>query len=150
MHISKSTCTAWGRELEAEIADRERERLEELYTLYGMSKAGRIQRLGDTLAQLDTAIAAKDLAELPAEKLLDLKLKYERELKAEYVEPGPQIAEDSLEALLDQYKSVLDRSKRGEITPAQTKAELMTLIEAQKTMKAIDTRDNPFGFAGNF
>lgn len=115
-----------------------------------MSKAGRIQRLGDTLAQIDTAIAAKDLAELPAEKLLDLKLKYERELKAEYVEPGPQIAEDSLEALLDQYKSVLDRSKRGEITPAQTKAELMALIEAQKTMKAIDTRDNPFGLAGNF
>ena len=146
LHISKSTCTAWEQELQQEIAGRERERLQELYSLYDMHKTNRIQHLGETLSRIDTALAGKDLAELPADKLLELKLKYERELKAEYVTPATPIEGDTLEAILLQYKTTLEKSQSGEYTPAQTKAQVTVIKEALQTMRAIYNRDNPLDF----
>lgn len=150
LHISKSTCTTWEQELQQEIAGRKQERLQELYTLYDMHKERRIQQLGGTLQRIDAALAAKDLSELPADKLLDLRLKYERALKAEYVEPAAPIAGDSLEAILLQYKAVLERSQSGESTPAQTKAQVTVIKEALQTMRAIYNRDNPLDFTNGF
>lgn len=148
LKISKSTCTAWEQELGQEIAEREREHLQELYDLYAMHKTSRIQHLGETLKRIDTALAAKDLAELPADKLLELKLRYERELKAEYVEPPAPIQENSLEAILLQYKATLEKSQTGEYTPAQTKAQIAVIKETLQTMRDIDSRDNPLNFIG--
>ena len=115
-----------------------------------MHKERRIQQLGGTLQRIDAALAAKDLSELPADKLLDLRLKYERALKAEYVEPAAPIAGDSLEAILLQYKAVLERSQSGESTPAQTKAQVTVIKEALQTMRAIYNRDNPLDFTNGF
>ena len=143
LNISKSTCSAWGQELEQEIAVRSQERLQELYSLYDMHKQSRITRLGDMLNQIDAAIAQKDLTELPADKLLELKLKYQRELKAEYSEPITPIAESSLEAILLQYVTILEKTQSGEISAAQSKALLAAVHETHDTMKAIERRDNP-------
>jgi len=151
LHISKSTCSAWEQELQEEIEDRERERLQELYSLYSMHKQGRIERIGETIAQLDAAIAQKDLTELPADKLLELKLKYQRELKAEYSEPVTPIGESSLEAILLQYETILEKTQSGEISAAQSKAQLAAVKEAHATMAAIENRDSPLNFlGGNF
>ena len=150
LHISKSTCTAWEHELQQEIAGREQERLQELYSLYDMHKANRIQHLGETLSRIDTALEGKDLADLPADKLLELKLKYERELKAEYVAPATPITDNSLEAILLQYKATLEKSQSGEYTPAQTKAQVTVIREALQTMRAIYNRDNPLDYTGGF
>lgn len=150
LHISKSTCTAWERELQEEIAEREQEHLQELYTLYGMHKRDRIGKLGETLQRIDSAIAEKDLSELPAEKLLELRLKYGRELNAEYREPVTPITDNSLEAILRQLKNVLEKSQSGDATPAQTKAQIAVIKEALQTMRAIDTRDNPFELLRSF
>lgn len=148
LHISKSTCSAWEQELQEKIEDRERERLQELYSLYSMHKQGRIERIGETIAQLDAAIAQKDLTELPADKLLELKLKYQRELKAEYIEPVTPIEESSLEAILLQYETILEKTQSGEISAAQSKAQLAAVKEAHATMAAIENRDSPFNFTG--
>ena len=142
LHISKSTCCEWGRDLEAEIADRERERMEELYSLYSMHKQGRIERLGETIAQIDSALAKKDLSELPAYKLLLLKLKYQQELKAEYSEPVTPIKENTLDAILLQYELILQKTQAGEITAAQSRAQLAAVKETLATMAAIENRDN--------
>lgn len=150
LHISKSTCTAWEQELNQEIAAREQEHLQELYSLYDMHKASRIQQLGQTLNRIDAALAEKDLSELPADKLLDLKIKYERELKAEYVEPAAPLAGDSLEAVLMQYKATLEKCQSGAYTPAQAKAQVVVIKEALQTMRAIYNRDNPLDFISSF
>lgn len=152
LHISKSTCSAWEEELEEQITDRERERLQELYSLYSMHKQGRITRLGETIAQIDAAIAQKDLTELPADKLLELKLKYQKELNAEYAEPITPIESNSLEAILYQYIVILEKTQSGEISAAQSKAQLAAVKETLSTMRAIDSRDNPLfaGLGGSF
>ena len=150
LHISKSTCTAWEQELQQEIAGREREHLQELYTLYNMHKANRIQQLGETLQGIDAALATKDLSELPADKLLELKLKYERALSAEYVQPVTPLEDNSLEAVLLQFKTMLEKSQSGEYTPAQTKAQVTVIKEALQTMRAIYNRDTPLDFMSTF
>lgn len=150
LHISKSTCTAWDKELSQEIAGREREHLEELYTLYGMHRESRIKHLGDTLNRIDSALAAKDLTELPADKLLELKLKYEREIKAEYIDPVLPIDKNSLETILLQYKTTLQKSQSGEISPAQAKAQVTIIKEALQVMRDIDRRDDPLTFMPGF
>jgi len=131
LQISKSTCTAWARELEAEIAERERE------------------RLGEMLERIDQALAAKSLEDLPADKLLELKLKYTRELKAEYTEPAQPIKENTLDAVLLQYKAILDRSVTGQATPAQTSAQLAAIGGTLKVMKDIDSRDSDIFYNGS-
>ena len=150
LHISKSTCTAWEQELQQEIAGREREHLQELYTLYNMHKANRIQQLGETLQGIDAALATKDLSELPADKLLELKLKYERALSAEYVQPVTPLEDNSLEAVLLQFKTMLEKSQSGEYTPAQTKAQVTVIKEALQTMRAIYNRDTPLDLMSTF
>ena len=150
LHISKSTCTAWEQELQQEIAGREQEHLQELYSMYGMYRASRIKHLGDTLNRIDTALAEKDLSQLPAEKLLDLKLKFERELKTEYVETITPLRDNSLEAILLQYKATLEKAQSGEYTPAQAKAQVTVIKEALQTMRAIYNRDNPLDIMGTF
>lgn len=146
LHISKSTCSAWQAELEDEIAEREQERLEELYSAYNMTKQHRITRIGEQLNRIDAALAQKDLTELPADKLLELKLKYQRELKTEYAQPTTPIEETSLEAILLQYMTIAEKTESGEISAAQSKAQLAAVKEAHLTMKAIEQRDNPFCF----
>lgn len=148
LKISKSTCKAWEQELQAEIAEREQERLQELYSLYDMHKQSRIKRFGDTLNRIDAALASKDLSELPADRLLELKIKYERELGREYLAPVTPITEQSLEAILMQFTTTLAKSQSGEATPAQTKAQIAAIKETLSTMAAISNRDNPFGTIG--
>lgn len=141
LHISKSTCTEWERELKAEIAELKQEQLNELYTAYGMTKEARIRRLGDTLGKIDEALADFDLSMLPEEKLLDFKLKYSEALKREYTGRetpysfgGKVEARDIVNALGD----LLERTRAGEITPEQAQREsgiLATLLKAYETVE---------------
>jgi len=84
LHISKSTCTAWERELKDPIVELKQEQLSELYSSYYMTKEARIRRLGDTLETINAALVNADLSKVPPEKLLDFKLKYTEALKGEY------------------------------------------------------------------
>jgi len=76
LNISKSTCTAWERELQAEITEAQQITRDELTTAYRMTAEARVKALGETLESIDNALAQKDLTQLPADKLLALKLKY--------------------------------------------------------------------------
>lgn len=86
LEISKSTCTAWNRELANEIKTMREERLSELYTAYSMTKEARIKGLGEALKKIDEALQEVDYSEMDPAKLLALRLKYAEALQREHVE----------------------------------------------------------------
>lgn len=138
LHISKSTCSNWERELEADIRALKEERLEELFSSYRMTREARIAVLGGVLNEIDTALQEKDLRKIPADKLLELKLKYVRELKADYTEPIEDTGGDTTEGLLEQYNRLYTASKSGKYSPAQIKAQLAILDAKKQTLIALD------------
>lgn len=130
--ISKSTCSSWEKELKTDIETLRQGSLQELYTSYNMTREARITKLGKALESIDEALAQKDLAELPADKLLELKLKYERGLKTEYTEPLADAGADTVKGLLEQYNKLYTASQSGQYSPAQIKAQL-SILEAKRT-----------------
>ena len=127
LHISKSTCSSWEKELQDAIAELKHEQLNELYNSYFMTKEARVKKLGETLNEINNALDAVDLAEIPAEKLLEFKLKYTEALKGEYTgsERAYQLNKDNIEAkdIVKAYADLLNRVQAGEISEKQTKRE---------------------------
>ena len=87
--IAKSTLANWNAELEAEIASARAVELEALQEQFFALKQGRIRLLGEQLLRLRAELAGRDLADVPADKLMELLLKYHTSLKEEFVEAGP-------------------------------------------------------------
>lgn len=129
--VSKATCSAWEQSLKGEIEELQQAQLEELYTAYNMTREARIKALGSILQEIDAAITEKPLEEIPAEKLLELRLKYGRELKAEYTEPANQETENTLDALLEQYNRLFTEARAGSRSPAEVKAQL-SILDAKR------------------
>jgi hypothetical protein len=135
--IAKGTCSKWERELEDEIATLKRESLTALYDSYHMTKEARIKKLGDTLSNIDEALAKADLSEVPADKLLDYKLKYMEALRKEYTPAGKPLGKDiNQHTILTAMGDLLDRVRAGEITPEQATRESTVLANL---LKAYDT-----------
>lgn len=132
--IAKATCASWERTLRGEIEELRQTQLEELYTAYSMTREARIKALGGILQGLDKAIAEKPLEELPADKLLELRLKYGRELKAEYTEPVELDTDNTLDGLLEEYNQLYTASKTGTLAPADIKAQLSILDAKRDTI----------------
>lgn len=143
LHIAKGTCTKWERELKAEIDELKRAELDELYTSYHMTKKARIQKLGETLEKIDTALAVADLTETDPAKLLDFKLKYTEALKGEYVgtEPAYTLG-DSIEAknIVTALGDLLNRIRAGEVTPEQANKESMVLANLLKAYDTVEVK----------
>ena len=150
LSISKSTCTAWERELKGEIAQLKQEQLNELYSAYMMTKESRIKRLGDTLRGIEAALAEADLTQIAPEKLLDFKLKYAQALKEEYIGQSAPVTLDSgadpkeiASALADLYA----RARTGEVSAEQAGLEgraldaLLTASNAAEVKGRVDALD---------
>lgn len=138
---NKDTCNKWDRELKAQIAKHKSERLQDVYTEYGMYKEARIKALGTALNSIDTELSNRDLSDVPTDKLLDYKLKYTTALSEEYVPIAPQTddrqeldAKEIIRRLDDLYKRVRD----GETTKEQAQTELVVL---SGMLRAYDTTE---------
>ena len=145
LKISKSTCSSWEREMQAEIALAKQEALNELYSEYGMQKAARIRRLGESLKKIDDAIERVDLAEMPPEKLLGLKLKYEEALRAEYTGAedalpigGERASKDTVFYL---YSALFERVRNGETSIEQAKIEMATIKSMRQAYNVATSND---------
>ncbi len=143
LHISKSTCTTWERELKSQIAELKQEQLNELYDNYYMTKEARIRKLGDTLEGINDALADADLSEVPPEKLLDFKLKYTEALKGEYT--GTVTAfyfKDRIEPLdiVAALGDLLNRVRAGDITNEQAGRESLVLSNLLKAYDAVELK----------
>ncbi len=137
--ISKSTCTNWEKEFKADIEAQKDEHMRELFTSYRLTKEARVEELGKTLEGINKALETKNLTELPADKLLELKLKYEKELKTEYTEPLEEAGDDTAIGLLEQYNKLYLASQSGRYNPAQIKAQLAILDAKKGIMDAVET-----------
>ena len=135
--ISKGTYTSWAKELKAEISELRQERLEDLYNTYHMTREARIQKIGDTLREIDKTIEEKDLSEVPAGKLLSLKLKYEQALQAEYIEAQTDDTDDTLESLLEQYNRIYEDARAGKLSASDVKTQLNILEAKKRTLEAM-------------
>lgn len=87
LKTNKQTLIDWGKELQDEIANRKALELEALYETFYLLKEYRLKNFGNLLNKIEKELQARDLSDVPTDKLLDLFLKYNSQLKEEIVEP---------------------------------------------------------------
>ncbi len=143
LHISKSTCSSWEKELQDAIAELKQEQLNELYSSYYMTKEARIKKLGETLNRINEALEAVDLSEIPAEKLLDFKLKYTEALKEEYTGTGkPYSFSEKIEPkeIVEALGDLLERIRAGEVTAEQASRESTVIANLLKAYDTVEVK----------
>lgn len=84
---AKQTLIDWSKELKDEVANRKALELEALYETYYLLKENRLQTFGGLLNKIKEEVLSRDLSDVPTDKLLDLFLKYNSQIKEEIVEP---------------------------------------------------------------
>ncbi len=138
---NKDRLNSWDKELKAQIAKHKTERLQDVYSEYGMYKEARIKALGFALQTIDTELGTRNLQDVPTDKLLDYKLRYTSALADEYIPLTPQTDEGQdldakviIQRLDDLYKRVRD----GETTKEQAQTELVVL---SGMLRAYDTSE---------
>jgi hypothetical protein len=75
----------WNLELKDEIASRKTLELNTLYESYYLLKENRLQTLGAMLTKIKTEVDKRDLSEVPTEKLLEIFLKYNNQVREESI-----------------------------------------------------------------
>lgn len=144
LNISKSTCSEWEKELNKEIATLKQEQLNEIYNSYYMTKEARIKKLGETLNKINSALDNIDLSAVPADKLLDYKLKYTEALKEEYTGTTaiPALNTNNIEAkdIIISYVDLLRRVQAGELSTEQINKESTILNNLLKAYDLVEIK----------
>ena len=110
---AKQTLIDWSKDLQEEIANRKALELEVIYEKFFLLKEARLQTLGEMIAKIKKEVESRKLSEVPTEKLLELLLKYNSQVKEEIVEPIYKSSQEIKEERLD--RELLD-----ELTTLQT------------------------------
>jgi len=84
---SKNTLIVWSKELQGEIANCKAMELEALYEKYYLHKEGRLQIFGTLLVKIKEELEQRNFLDIPTDKLLDLFLKYNNQVKDELTIP---------------------------------------------------------------
>ena len=84
---AKQTLIDWSKELQDEIANLKALELEALYEKYYLLKETRLQTFGEMLTKIKTEVERRDFSDVPTDKLLELLLKYNSQVKEELIEP---------------------------------------------------------------
>ena len=143
LSISKATCTAWDRELKAEIAEKKKEQLEEMYQAYYMTREARITKLGQALESIEDALSKADLTQVSPEKLLDYKLKYMEALKQEFIDTTPAIPLDDTfnpRDIIVVMADLLKRIRNKETNLDQASREIMVITNILKAYEAVELK----------
>lgn len=98
---AKQTLINWSKELQDEIANRKALELEALYEKHYLLKENRIETFGVLLKKLKDEVMSRDLSDVPTDKLLDLLLKYNSQVKEEIVEPIYKSSQELIEERQD-------------------------------------------------
>ena len=98
---AKQTLIDWSKELQDEIANRKALELEALYEKHYLLKENRIETFGVLLRKLKDEVMSRDLSDVPTDKLLDLFLKYNSQVKEEIVEPIYKSSQELIEERQD-------------------------------------------------
>lgn len=98
---AKQTLIDWSKELQEAIANRKAIELEALYETYYLQKENRLQSFGAILSKIKEEVERRDLSDVPTDKLLELFLKYNTQVKEEYIEPTYKSSKEIQEDILD-------------------------------------------------
>lgn len=98
---SKQTLIDWSKELQDEIANRKALELELIYESYYLMRENRLQTFGAMLTKIKEEVSSRNLSDVPTDKLLELLLKYNSQIKEEIVEPTYKSSEEIKEERLD-------------------------------------------------
>jgi hypothetical protein len=94
---AKQTLIDWSKELQDEIANRKALELEALYERYYLQRENRLQTFGAMLTKIKKEVESRDLSDVPTDKLLDLFLKYNSQIKEEIIEPTYKSSQQLIE-----------------------------------------------------
>lgn len=149
LHMSKTTCSEWDKELAVQIASRKNERLEELYKEYGMVKEARIKRLGVILQCIDDAINKEindgNLSYIPLKDLLALRRDYQKDLNAEYTPAATPADATEANAVRASFMAFMVRVQSGEVTPKEMKVQAEAFAAMMVADKATQPPEFDFG-----
>jgi len=98
---AKQTLIDWSKELQDEIANRKALELEALYETYYLQRESRLQTFGAMLTKIKEEVENRDLSDVPTDKLLELLLKYNSQVKEEIVEPIYKSSQELIEERQD-------------------------------------------------
>ena len=98
---AKQTLIDWSKELQEEIANLKALELEALYETYYLYKENRLQTFGELLGKIKTEAMSRELSDVPTDKLLELLLKYNSQVKEEILEPTFKSSEEMEEERID-------------------------------------------------
>ena len=118
---AKQTLIDWSKELQDEIANRKALELEALYESYYLMRENRLQTFGAMLTKIKEEIERRSLSDVPTDKLLELLLKYNSQVKEEIVDPTYKSSQEIKEERQD--REIL---------------EDLTTIHSERTTKAIN------------
>ena len=130
LHISRSTCTKWDKDLKEQVNEQKAVKKETLVNLYEMDRQHRIDRLCHVLQRLDAVIDNMDLSMMSPDNLLKMKLRYEAELAKELLIPHPVtdvISSMNDEAALKRLTQLLAQYESGKMSKEQMKVCLSAL-----------------------
>ncbi len=133
--VAKSTAQRWEQSLSSEISKLRAEHIESIAEEYALTRAARLEALGQLSERLKEDIAGRDLQEIPGDRIISLYLRTLREAGREAV-PGFQVPEDP-EDIQSLIAELLRRVSGGELTTEQSAVEVRavaTVIETHKTM----------------
>lgn len=144
--LSRETCSKWEKELIKEVQQRRGEVMEEVTALYGANREARIKRLADTLKKIDLRLEEISLDAVPADKLLRLKLEYEKLLKTEEIEQftGFDLGTGNSETLLAVCAQIFREQANGTISSATAAGLFKSLNIITEAVKAVEDVD-PLG-----
>lgn len=98
---AKQTLIDWSKELKEEIANRKALELETLYESYYLQTQSRLQTLGVLLTKIKDEVEKRDLSDVSTDKLLEIFLKYNSQVKEELIEPTYKSSQEITEERLD-------------------------------------------------
>lgn len=133
--ISRDACCKLNRELSSKISEAQRADLEELVESFGMAKAARIEKLGKLLGKISAAIDQADFSKVPADRLLDMFLKYTDAMRGECLPARERIEGAETENILQAYTDLLNAVRDGSVTGEQAARESAVL---GNMLKAVD------------
>jgi IS30 family transposase len=114
---AKQTLIDWSKELQDEIANLKAMELEAIYESYYLLKENRLQTFGGLLNKIKDEVLKRNFTDVPTDKLLELLLKYNAQIKEEIVEPiyktSTEIKEERLDKeLLEELTAIKPEMRR--------------------------------------
>ena len=114
---AKQTLIDWSKDYQDEVANLKAMELEAIYESYYLLKENRLETFGGLLNKIKDEVLSRDLSDVPTDKLLDLFLKYNTQIKEEIIEPtyktSLEITEERMDReLLEELTAIQPGMKR--------------------------------------